>query len=908
MFFTCYALAQPFTPDIENYPIEVYKADNQNWDVDVDDNGVVFVANNKGLLRYNGQSWKLFELPNKTIVRSVLCVKNRIYTGSYEEFGFWEVDDYGDYYYTSLMTHFEPNLKFDNEQFWEIIDYKGKIIFKSFAGGVYIYDGKKISYAENSFGAYDISVYNERVIIANRNNGLQEWTDAGVKPFQLKGNTYKITSVNNVAARDDLLFFYDLNQGAFLYNLEELVLLPEYLNRYLNKHVINKVTFLDSENLALGTIKDGLIIYNIRTKVIQHANKENGLINNTVLGLSFNKDKLWVALDNGLAKMDLYTSFMYYRDFSGVLGTVYDVVFHNDNFYIASNTGLYKLSNNDKLELIAESQGQVWDLSILNDQLIAGHNDGSFLIEQDIWADKIAESGVFCSVKIPLKENCFLQGTYYGISLIRDIDGLWESQSIENIPFLVNNIIFESKNTIWVTHPYKGLYRIKLNETFTKALEVKSYHDKQVFKQYQTSIHDIKDNVVIYNAGKWYKYFKEKDSIGNFKAFKKFNNNAIIDIEEDGIWFINRENNTLTYVDNNYNEIFNINQPELRKRLVAKYEKVETLSDSLRILNLNDGFAIFNINMLRNKHKEINEPVIEKIYSQQRTFLVDKNTSLEVPFYDAKNLTFEAFLPSDYSKNLNYTLTGRVNQEGVIRDGKIVLQNLPYGNYILTIKKLYINQAKGLDKIMKFKVLPPWYLSNIMKLIYFLIVIGAIYIYHKASVIKMRRNQIEAERSYIRENQRRIQKIEKQNLEKDILNKKRQLTNSTETIIKKNEVIILLRNELDRLLKVSPNKGRTKKLIDLSKNKKDADKEWKAFEANFNELHSDFFKRLITQYPKLTTKDLKLCAYIKTGLTSKEIAPLMGITTRGVEIHRYRLRKKIDIDSSNNISNFLKLF
>ena len=85
----------------------------------------------------------------------------------------------------------------------------------------------------------------------------------------------------------------------------------------------------------------------------------------------------------------------------------------------------------------------------------------------------------------------------------------------------------------------------------------------------------------------------------------------------------------------------------------------------------------------------------------------------------------------------------------------------------------------------------------------------------------------------------------------------------------------------------------------------DDTEDWKRFEVNFKELHEDFFEVLLYRYPGLTPKDLKLCAYLKMNLASKEIAPLMGITTRGVEIHRYRLRKKLNIDGSQNISKFL---
>ena len=81
--------------------------------------------------------------------------------------------------------------------------------------------------------------------------------------------------------------------------------------------------------------------------------------------------------------------------------------------------------------------------------------------------------------------------------------------------------------------------------------------------------------------------------------------------------------------------------------------------------------------------------------------------------------------------------------------------------------------------------------------------------------------------------------------------------------------------------------------------------EWKVFETNFNEVHEDFFKDILSEYPKLSGKDLKLCSYLKMNLSSKEIAPLMGISVRGVEVHRYRLRKKMALESDVNLTKFL---
>lgn len=903
-----FSMAQTFNPEIENYSIEDYGADNQNWGIDIDNNGIVYAANNRGLLKYNGEIWQLFELPNRTIIRSVLIVNDTIYTGSYEEFGYWKKDDLGNLSYTSLNNLFGEDYEFKSDEFWQIVKHGNDIIFRSF-GGVYIYNGNNIISVPNSQEVSNFTTYDNRLIVGNLKNGLQELINGKLVPFVLSSKNYNFDNIANIVSNNEKkLFFFDTNKGGYIYNSNQLLRLPKKINTLLDNYILNKTVFLDVYRIAFGTVKNGIIIYNLKSQGIQYISKESGLYNNTILGLEFHKGNLWCALDNGISRINFDSPYLYYKDHTGALGTVYDVAFFNDKYYLASNTGIYSFTDDNKLNFVQGSEGHVWDLTVLENQLFCGHNDGTFYIENDS-LHRVGSSteGVFGYFNIPNKKQWFLQGAYNGVNFLKKVNNKWISKEIKNIDFPINNIVFESEYVIWATHPYKGLYQIKFKEDYTETSQIVYYGNDKNFNQYKTIIYNLNGSVVFYNSKKWLQYFKNKDSIGLYKDFQQFNAKSLIFKEHNGSWFIDdNEAGVITYYYNKFKKTLEVDALEIRKRSVSKYEKIEIKDDSLRILNLNDGFAIFNINKLKMKEASItNSPIIDKIYSNRKQFSVN-DSLLRFPYKDAQYLSFEVYTPNQYGNDHVYSLSGEINQRELIRNGKFTLQNLAYGNYTLSIKNKGMKTELKYVKDFHFKVLPPWYLSIVMRIVYFLSFLGILYLIYKINKTRIRRQQLALNKIHIRKTQEKIYQLEKENLEKEVKTKQRELLNTTDSIIRKNETIMVMYNELKRLTEASTNTSRTKKILEISKKDIKGTNDWKVFESNFNELNRDFFKKLIAIHPKLTSKDLRLCAYIKTGLPSKKIAFLMGISLRGVELHRYRLRKKLNINSMDNFFHFLR--
>ena len=148
-------------------------------------------------------------------------------------------------------------------------------------------------------------------------------------------------------------------------------------------------------------------------------------------------------------------------------------------------------------------------------------------------------------------------------------------------------------------------------------------------------------------------------------------------------------------------------------------------------------------------------------------------------------------------------------------------------------------------------------------------------------------------------------KICQQNAE--LKSKNRELASSAMSLVYKNELLQKLSEEMTKLKDGTGKKleddqlRKIQKVIDEGMND---ERDWNLFETSFNEAHGSFFKKLKTNHPDLVPNDLKLCAYLHMNMSSKEMASLLNISLRGVEIRRYRLRKKLNIPHDKNLAEF----
>lgn len=896
---------QNVLPPIHNYKIYEYNAGSKNWGLAVNDNGELFVANDNGLLYFNGEEWTLYKLPNGTVMRSVAYIKGKIYTGSYEEFGYWEKNRTGVLQYTSL-THLIRDHEFTSEEFWQILPYNDGIIFRSFSG-IYLYKDNGITIVDSDIVAINIALYDSKLVVT-ADQGFFYLKDGHLERLKQLDPLLGKTIIDMVPFERGLLIGTKLN-GCYLFKNDTLVAWNTPIDKELESQQLNKILPLQTGKIAFGTIKNGIYLYDTVSKTTERLNRETGLQNNTVLALLQFQGQLWAGLDNGIARIRLENPITYYTDYSGALGTVYDLAYFKDVLYLGSNTGVHYFEG-DQLRFIEGSQGHVWDLEVVEGELLCGHNTGTFSISNGS-LKKVSEiTGGYQFAKVPEEQRTFLQGTYTGIAKYnKDEDGDWNITRMAGLDFPVKQLCFESQRIVWAAHPYKGLYRMTINATYDTVLDTQEFTKETVPNNYNINLYKIKNQIIVQSGGLWYKYDPIAGKIVGFEEFAPYNDMKLIHHDENHFWFVDYEKNKeLLYTDLK-NDSLAIAETVLRERLVPDTENMIKVNDSVYLFTLLDGFGSINLNGLKHHLRKDRIPIPEIAFFKagNRRYPLNEPT-FQIAYTNARNITLQFASPELERPKFYYTLEGPETKSESVLKGTLNFQNLPYGSYQLTVATVGIDNRTSTPKKITFNIAPPWYLGTWSILLYFLVLVGTILLIRWYNRRKLRRKQLTLKKQLQREQQKHLAALEKEKLEKEIRQKQKELARTTMNVAKKNELILELKDMLSVNKDAFSNQQRYRSLTKKLDGSINEDEDWKQFEINFKELHGDFFENLLKRFPKLTPKDLKLCAYLKMNLSSKEIAPLMGITIRGVEIHRYRLRKKLAMDGSQNLSGFLIKF
>ena len=931
-------------PYIQNYPKSVYTSGNQNWSVAKDKNGMMYFGNAEGLLTYDGRYWQQYKMPNRQIVRSVAVgTDGKIYTGSFGEFGFWATKDHK-LKYNSLITLIPKQFPLVDE-IWKIYIDRDRVIFQSFSG-IYIYKNNKIEVVKYPSPFLFLHKVGNRFFVEVLGKGLFELISNNLVLLPQSDKLGKSGVLSILPYKNNSFIIGTGKNGLFVYDGKTFQPLNTPANDYLKTYQLNNGTRIQNKYYAYGTILNGLIIIDDNGRVVQRINKSSGLQNNTILSLyADNEQNLWAGLDNGIDRIELNSPLYFYFDKAGQFGTVYSSLIFNNKIYLGTNQGLFyspwlpdnSLFTSFNFKLIPDSQGQVWDLSELDGQLICGHNEGTLKVVND-QIEKISDiNGGWTIKKINSSPNYLIQGTYTGLALFaKDSKGQWKfSSRINGFGAPARYVEQESKGDIWVSHAYKGLYKLTLSPDFVRVLSTKSYDEKQGLPgNYNINIFNLENRIVFSSDSGFYTYDEISNRFSKYEVLNKklgsfASSNKIINAGTKKYWFINHGKMALvTFMEPGKIRIDSTMFSILDGRMVQYYENISRISNSIYLISVDDGFVIYNASQnTQGNTKTVLPKVlirkIEDITDQYSTISESGNNGAAIKIkYGRNNIRISYAMPYYRQAKIKF----QYYFEGYSKewsDWRYATQkdftNLGSGTYQFKVRAKIDDRTISDITTFEFRILPPWYSSNWAAFLYFILFIIILILgkliyerklkndYQKIAG-KLQKEQDEILKQEGEASEKRIVKLETEKLHTELASKSRELANSAMTLVYKNELLQKLSGEILKLKDESGKKLADDQLRKIQKVINDGmndERDWHLFENSFNEAHESFFKKLKAQYPDLVPNDLKLCAYLRMNMSSKEMSSLLNISLRGVEIRRYRLRKKLTVQHDKNLVEFL---
>ena len=931
LFFEANA-QQNFNNNLRSIPIlnriesSDYNGGIQCWSFDQDSSGIIYVANNEGLLEFDGNTWTKYSIPSCTKLRAVkVDANNRIYVGGQGQIGYFEMTKHG-LKFTSLLNLLPKNYKTIAET-WKILEFNEKIYFIT-ESQMLEYTGKSINILRLPGYMMMAFVVNSKLYAQFYNSGLFEYSENKFKP--LKGCS-NLPQVIEIIPQVNSNIFFCLNGDVFIHTKAGVT--KKNLDVELNE--VNVVTKLNNGDLAVGTQNHGLIILNSDLSLKQHYTKNEGLSDRTIKAL-FEDDfnNLWVALNNGIDYLYLSLPFTLINDEVGLEGTGYAACKFNDELFLGTNNGLFRQFHsegnyNKRFELVKGSRGQVYNFSQIYNQLILNHASGAFQIIGDSLR-RIHNLGSWKFMETKLS-NVAIGGDYQGIAFFK-YDGK-TFKNIGRLPELEESsrvMEYESDSVLWMSHGSKGAYKISFDDNLNLKNNIKLYGKNNGFpSNILIDVYSLNGKLVFGAEQGIYDYDRESDSFKPNTFFNKWLGvSRISEMASDGqsIYYIqNGKFGRLKQEEfGSYNVETNLFN-HINTFLNDDLANITIIDKSNVLIGAKEGFIKYNpqreFNIVKNfevllRSVEIQDSASNFI-SYNPSFISNMPVALNraIKFYYSSPY-FDGFKDLKYSYKLEPL---DENWSDWSPQGEKEYPYMPYGNYTFKVKALNVYGLESFVTTFSFEVLKPWYVKEWALGSY--LVIGLILIF---SIPLLQQKKFSKEKDIINESKfqelemkdkeinqiseesrREINRIANEKLRSEINHKNDQLTTITMQFMTKNEFMQSVRDKIYNILNSNSDKSELRKIIKTIDNNLSDKNAWDQFAYHFDQVHGDYLKNLASNNIRLSPREIKLAAFLRMNMSSKEISRLLNITVRSVELARHRLRKKLNLNRDQNLVEYL---
>lgn len=932
-----------------------YHGGTQNWDIEQLPDGRVAFANNGGLLLFDGDRWDLYPISNYSTVRSLYYEPHtdHMFAGASGEFGYYSVDPKNYHFIYKSLVPLVDKRQTGFGEIWRIVPWRGKIVFQS-KTHLFIYDGKQhISAIHSPDNRIETIANIGGRLIAGMRTGLAELRGSRLVP--LPGGAFKPGAdivVRDIVGYGHTMIVATQQSGLLGYDGKCLKPMTDELEPQLRQNQLFSAQMGKGGVLALGTVRAGLIVKYMGGGSAIFLNADKGLNNNTVLSTMFdNRGNIWLALDNGIAYAMPNVPFGDIVSRSTSIGTGYASAVVGSTLYLGTNQGLFSTSMPFRQQPDARLQtpvagvsGQIWNLCRADGSLLCCADKGLFEITPAGARHIAGIDGAWTVCPLSKHPGYALVADYMGMALLhKTAAGFVAVGRVKTSAEVSGNIIEDSDGSIWMSHWQRGIYRLQLADDM-KSLHTMALYNKsnQLLIDQNNTICKVNGQIYISTVDGFYRYDRRTRRLKRDKPFSQIFNTygaplKLTETPQHDIWA--QKQDFIAIAHRQHDGSYTVDSASYRA--LAKNQQfgmgnLTPLDGGHTLINSNEGFYLVRNNF---RFDDADFPLfIRRITSTAdgdttvyRHSVILPHDHITLP-HDLNSLRIEFVAPQYQAEGaVTYSclLDGYDDKWSQTNSSSKEYTQLSKGTYTFRVRAFNRLSGKTQETSIKITIRPAWYESWWAYIVY--LALAAWLIYQLVRYLKWRaerklRRERRRNEYNMREQENKLQiermkrkaqqaEMEKEQLQGELRHKSSELASSTMNLIHQNDILQKLDEDMQELSESVRREERktaiTKRISDIRADLQthmNDDESWNKFEENFNLVYDDFMKRLTEQFTTLKTSDRKLCAYLKMGLSSKEMASLLNMSVRSVETARYRLRKKLNLEAGDNLTDFIQNF
>lgn len=778
---------------VYNFSPKTYGALEQNFSITQDQRGIMYFGNNQGVLEYDGVNWRLIRTSTRSAVRSLnIDKKGRIWVGSVNEFGYLLPDSLGKLIYKSLTDRLDPVYK-NFKEIWNIHVTSSSVIFQA-EDYLFIYDQDSLRIFQSGTTIHESFYLNDILYTYLGNTGLAYFNNDSL--VMLPGGEvfpedfiYGMAAINQssilIATANSGLYKLQINHAE---NSTKILKLKTPVDKILENVEVFNLNKISDNRFSIGTWGNGVILMDTVFNLISVIDNNSGLQDLIVQGQYIDKSgNLWLALGNGISRVEINSPLSHFNDKNGILGSVQSIKRFNNTIYTATLRGLYYLVNEPSENQIEKNEQvffkvvkgfdemECWD--ILNfsykseEILLVVTNNNITEVDQHNRSDVVVDEVPWKLYQSKLDPARVYIGLESGLTSIYRKDNHWiDEGNIEGIDEQIISLSEDHAGNLWMGTSDQGVLKLSIN-SFNKEKNI----DEVMISRFDSTnglpkgpfiVSQLSGSPLIATNKGLYRFnlienrFEPDSSYGKQFADGSHYIHRINTADSSFIWMVaasagGEKPFHVGYfkqiTDKSYEWIFT----PFRKISEGLIDEIFIDSDRVVWLGGAEGLFRYDPNLKKNYSVDFNafirkvsqsngEPVFEgTFFDESGLSILDQPKNLKPILPHSKNsLVFNYSAQSGEDETFlrfSYYLEGYDdNWSEWIPEPKKEYTNLYEGHYVFHVKAINIYDHESTEATYEFTILPPWYRKWWAILLYLFLATLIVYIIVKMYTRRLR--------------------------------------------------------------------------------------------------------------------------------------------------------------------------